>query len=514
MMDEPATTATALDWRRTFLTLVPALLLFAVQAIWLWNFSIDDAGISWRYALHLSQGHGLRWNLTGPPVEGYSNFLWVLLLGVFKFLGIGIEFAAHLLGMVFAIGDLCLLQLICVRLWPQEPYAWLPALLVAATPEWSMWSMSGLEIAMFGGFVLVAIWSLTEQPRISRSRLILGLCGLILTRPEGAAVGLAILGLWVAVPQSGTWRNRLAEVRLPLLALIVTGAGLTLFRIGYYGYPLPNTVYAKFSTVLPSWPKAVAWLWHGTPFWILGCVALWLTRSQRQFPILATGLGVVLVHTALTMPVDPVMNFSHRYHVALLPALVMPLPLALAMIHRRWRLAAAIVAGALVLWSAQGFPTVYRRWSREAASVAAQRCVIDRLLSLPSPPSIALLDAGRIPYWSDLSTTDVWGLCDAGIARSGFSADTVLSRHPDAYIISADSIAWGLAAPRLWFDRFMYSKRPFLDGYLLWEYCASSQLVPSANDSYGYAVLIETGWADRHAIRLIPHPPVKIQGGG
>src|SRR5436190_1119762 len=38
----------------------------------------DDAMISMRYARMLAEGHGLVWNAGGPPVEGYTNFLWTL----------------------------------------------------------------------------------------------------------------------------------------------------------------------------------------------------------------------------------------------------------------------------------------------------------------------------------------------------------------------------------------------------------------------------------------------------
>ena len=57
------------------LTLV---LLLAHAAVY--TFLTDDAFISFRYARNLSQGHGLVFNPGFERVEGYTNFLWVLLL--------------------------------------------------------------------------------------------------------------------------------------------------------------------------------------------------------------------------------------------------------------------------------------------------------------------------------------------------------------------------------------------------------------------------------------------------
>lgn len=44
-----------------------------------WDFTTDDAYISWYYARQLVSGKGLFWHVTLPPVEGYSNFLWLMI---------------------------------------------------------------------------------------------------------------------------------------------------------------------------------------------------------------------------------------------------------------------------------------------------------------------------------------------------------------------------------------------------------------------------------------------------
>src|SRR4051812_24123669 len=42
----------------------------------------EDAMISMRYARHLADGHGLVWNVGEPPIEGFTNLLWVLWMSV------------------------------------------------------------------------------------------------------------------------------------------------------------------------------------------------------------------------------------------------------------------------------------------------------------------------------------------------------------------------------------------------------------------------------------------------
>src|SRR5687768_6579605 len=47
-------------------------------AAWRFWFVVDDAWITFRYAKHLASGVGLRFNPDDPPIEGFSNPLWML----------------------------------------------------------------------------------------------------------------------------------------------------------------------------------------------------------------------------------------------------------------------------------------------------------------------------------------------------------------------------------------------------------------------------------------------------
>ena len=69
---------------RAAMVVIAAVATYAALA-WSFWFVCDDAYISFRYAKNLADGHGLRFNLGDHlPVEGYSNFLWVLLAAAFE----------------------------------------------------------------------------------------------------------------------------------------------------------------------------------------------------------------------------------------------------------------------------------------------------------------------------------------------------------------------------------------------------------------------------------------------
>jgi hypothetical protein len=484
------------------------LLLVLSQATFLWDFSIDDVGISWRYAQHLADGHGLTWNIDGPPVEGYSNFLWVLMIAVPGAFGMDIELASKILGVLCASASIILFALVLRRLFPESRFWWAPLWVVALLPEWTLWSVSGLELALFGFFPLLALYGLMNSGR-RRTVLAVAMAGLVLTRPEGFAVAIVMIMAIVALDRGSEWKVRWENIRVPAITLVATLVLLVAFRLWYFGYPLPNTVYAKFSPTLPAARQVGDWLLVLAPFvtaWVF--VTGWgdrrrlirgLALQDARRKMLAVAIITAVAHTFMTMPVVPVMNFLHRYHVSLLPFWLLAFPLALDAMARR-RVAVAIFASAVfMLWSARGWPAVLERVEIEAYLKNVQRCVVSALRELPGTPTIAIIDAGRIPYWTDLPTIDVWGLCDVDIAHEASPPVSVMKRAPAVYITTVDSLIYGFERPRLGIDVLMYRSGNFAQVYSLWHPCVGKNRPGPAHD---YAILVLNRWARDNGVRI------------
>src|SRR5579859_4180196 len=88
-----------------------AFVLLAVAAAALvahslvFNFVTDDAFISFVYSRNLAQHGQLVFNL-GERVEGYTNFLWTVLLAGLMKIGLPPELMSRLLGTAFAIATM------------------------------------------------------------------------------------------------------------------------------------------------------------------------------------------------------------------------------------------------------------------------------------------------------------------------------------------------------------------------------------------------------------------------
>src|SRR5213083_2811782 len=66
--------------RIDFIVVIVPCVIYIVHALYYGSWVVDDAGISFAYARHFAQGYGLVSQPGMIPVEGYSNFAWVMLL--------------------------------------------------------------------------------------------------------------------------------------------------------------------------------------------------------------------------------------------------------------------------------------------------------------------------------------------------------------------------------------------------------------------------------------------------
>ena len=88
---------------------------------WSLRFVQDDADIVFRYAEHLSRGEGLVWNV-GERVEGYSSFLYTVLLGGTQRLGLDPVTTSHALGLAAFLGSLLTtFQAARLTVWLRNP---------------------------------------------------------------------------------------------------------------------------------------------------------------------------------------------------------------------------------------------------------------------------------------------------------------------------------------------------------------------------------------------------------
>lgn len=223
-MSAPSETAPRPGWVRG---LVGAVVLFVVAGAY-WPVAIDDAYISAAYAYELLERGELAWP-GAERLEGYSNFLWVLMMALAARLGADVILVAKLVSLV---SGLALAGVVAKA----APTTGRGDLVVAAVVMWmplAYWSAMALETATYT-LVVVAGWLLVVE---GRAYGLLPLLLATLLRVDGALWWLAGAGAVLAVR-----RQRAA----PWIA--ATGAAVLayhLWRVTYFDAWLPAAVHLK-----------------------------------------------------------------------------------------------------------------------------------------------------------------------------------------------------------------------------------------------------------------------------
>ena len=467
-------------WRGRAITdvvvLAGALALFALLALQMMPFVPDDSFISYRYAANLAGGHGLRFNPTDSPVEGYSNFLWIVLLAGAVRLGLDPVTTGAFFGGLLGLLSIIALWAILKKCGRTGVHLAVPVGLLALAAPLLLYAISGMETALFAFLLLAGLWvaaNLLARPTMGRG-LLLGAVGVLvaLTRPEGVlALPITVVCLVVAEWRVSPVRRRDIgrAAGVAILAFVVILAAYHLWRVAYFDAVWPTPFLSKgaaggtSSFVKPLLTNLGQFFVRQTHYYapmgyyyaalMLGAVlgALLARRRRHHRPVEWTALILALVYAAVYLNFVDWMP-GMRYYAPLLGLIFIPFSLLGPELrdvgeHRDdWRsdLAFLLVGAALGIFSLSSLATLRLDSGQLQTSTQASMVELGRWLRETMPPDavLAMSDVGATPYYSGLRTIDINpdSLTDRTIAENGWSADYFFATDPDVVAITAFSL--------------------------------------------------------------------------
>lgn len=224
------------------IALVFVYLLVLVRTAWL----SDDAYITFRYAYNVVNGYGLTWN-PGYRVQAYTNPLWMGLISAAYFVTREIYFTSLVLSMLFSVGTLGVVW----RLADSHRRFWLGALVLILSKAYVDYSTSGLENPLLHFLVAIFAYVLLTEPRPKKRLLYVSLVGALVMTTRMDAVLLVTPAVFLTagdvldgdqLPESSSAAVRTMAIGgLPFIAWKA-------FATFYYGFPVPNTYFAKTNT--------------------------------------------------------------------------------------------------------------------------------------------------------------------------------------------------------------------------------------------------------------------------
>ncbi len=445
---------------RTSYLLAAIFLLFLAHSFFL-SCLAEDSFISFRFAENLAGGHGLVWNIGEKPVEGYTNFLWVLISASLIKLRLNVLWFSRAIGILAGL----------LALWYTYRFSWkmlglsrsmslIPCFFLALSGPFAAWAASGMEMNLFALLILIGGYHFTGywKSRVPRDLYFsfLFLFFATLTRPEGFLIfGLVlVLGLVLFFLNKIPLRNLI----LPLLAYVLPFLAYFIWRFRYFGFLLPNTYYAKTGGSTLQYLRGLDYLGFFALFFLAPFlpVVLWLILGKRRGlfrtlrlpdlaesikkkPGISLSLVVFLIYSVYVVYVGGDYMAMYRFFVPVLPFISLVFGYIVAAVFAavsRSRLKKALLAGFVFLFAAatliQSTPlekALFRKPGFMHGSyrgIETERWHSRRLALLGKffdryknsyDESVASTAIGAISYYADMKIIDFFGLVDPYLAH-------------------------------------------------------------------------------------------------
>ena len=442
--------------------------LSAVHYARLYHFNVvDDAYISFQYAKNWTLGHGLVFN-PGQRVEGYTNFLWIVLLTPLYALtgALSLDFtkAAILLNIAIALANLGLLHRVAMRLFRGDQLATSIVLVLCALDDsYRGYAMSAMENHLLIAVALATMLVWLQQPR-GTPYWFGGLFALAtMTRPDAILFAVAfVVGVGPrrmlscendpsAAPAPGSTAGAGGRTPLPRRAMLLGLAALLgtfvllyggyfLWRASYYDTLLPNTFYLKVGNTFGAVRRGITYTRHFFEnHYYLPLVSV-LSVGLVHVPAVRWLLLYLVGHTAYVIYVGGDFYEGHRFYVVLLPFYYLLCGACAAWLRpivtgsRTWRWLqqrpaffvplVAICCGqaAAVLWTftSRGYARgIYHNEILRWGPTVDNNVRYMKWLGTMAPPGASMVvgDIGASGFFANLVVVDAFGVVDPAVAH-------------------------------------------------------------------------------------------------
>ena len=430
------------------------LILLLCQLLF-WNFTIDDAFISFRYAKNLFLNQEMVFNIGEAPVEGYSNFLWVMWMTLSFVLNIETVFFSKVSGLIFCHLSVLILYKLAFRISKSKDLSYIVILFYVLTPNIALWSVGGLETSLFTCLLLVSVYFFILDISVRKNHIIklspFSFLLLSLTRHEGAVLFALtlIFFTYILIKSKEININR----RILLLfcyggSFIITYSPYILWRIAYYNNILPHTFVAKqtgFDLILII-ERLIFYLpviiFLLPPFFII--VFYCIKRSnyriknenQQYIILIILSLSIIILLLTSWMP-------GFRFTVPVIPLvyLVLPKPLNFLLTTYRNKFKLSTLSKnfkyiTITIICFLNFSQIFMFYpfvDLYGAGIKECNIILGKWFNENSSEnsSLAVWDAGAIPFYSNIRTIDIYpdSLQDLYLYNNPEDADYVLDQN-------------------------------------------------------------------------------------
>lgn len=490
------------------------------------KFIQDDAFTSLRYIKNILNGQGLVFN-PGERVEGYTNFLWVMILSTIKLIGnlsrlnINLEELTQTLSTFFGLTFLIAVYVLSNRIFNDKKYSslfssafsFLIVLMVLYTTPFMYWSVSGMETSLFATLTIITIYLFIESYHSQKLMpfVIVSILNSLL-RPEGFIFFFILIFIRTILNFIEKEPNKLLPrivdsldpfIKKTVFIYLSVMSLYILFRLIYYGYPFPNTFYAKTEFNLEflkrGWNYLTEFVQDYFMYGFMFVPIAFLFNKKYFEKETITLLLFSVIYILLIVLIGGDVLPTGRFFLPILPLIYILFISSINQIiqnysQERWmKYFYGIMIIVLVIFSTSNYkmqkPKMLEKRAYEIGLVSKMKIYADWVSKKYDNKNsvVALSTIGAFSFYSNSIVIDLVGLTDEYIAHHPkviegineelpvlwkerhYNADYVLSRKPDFIIFPAGAKPSAFAECAIFVnDNFYhnyYTQLFFADGF-------------------------------------------------
>ncbi len=400
----------------------------------------EDAAMLLRYSEHFAEGEGIVWNIGEHPVDGATDFLFMIMVGLLAKTGFTVQVAARVLTLICHFITVVAVYLF-LRYWrvSRNVASLASALIIVGPARYYVAAYFGTTtFALFGLLAWGVLLTMIIEDDTRWHHIFSILCLIVgLIRPEGTFLALFMtlaliynLGLKKAKP----------VLTSMLIILGLVGGSYLIWRKVYFGYFLPNPFFIKggfeFENLTASVVRTACLTF---PLIAATPILLWFKKTRSQTIIL---LFPVIGFTVIFAFMSNQMNFVSRFQYILLPITVVSMSLIVwtlkdeISVSISKRFASPLFSISVSSWILIFFACWYGYFFSYKFTHDSTYDV-GKMLSKYNNGNytLATTEAGLISLYSGWKSIDAYGLNDQWIAHNGGIDEGYLDRYKPQVIL-------------------------------------------------------------------------------
>ncbi len=454
-------------FKTNYYLIIAHMILLGFQ-LYFWNFIIDDAFISFRYAKNLYQHHQLVFNVNEMPVEGYSNFLWIIWLTFGFLMNIEPIFFSKISGMIFSHLIIYVLYKLGLLIGKSKRTSAIITIFYTFLPNIALWSIGGLETSLFSLLLLIAIYFFISDIKRNNNYLIFlssfffALASL--TRHEGLLLFIASIGFFIGIKirERSVFKSKsLIKVMIFVSCILFIYGSYFLWRLIYYNSFFPQTFIAKQEsiTLIVVIEQIVFYL----PLIVIlsPTFLLILSKTRKiqnitQLDSIKIYLLSLFIMMAFVLLILSSWMPGFRFTIPILPFLLLLIPESLDFFNwlakryqedisplkygRSFTITMICLSNLLLLLSFNSY--VYRY----GVGIAECNITLGKWINANTnqSASLAVWDVGAIPFYANIRTIDIYpkSLQDLHVFNNPEDADYIFTQNITFLILNDEFFAY------------------------------------------------------------------------